>query len=704
MKKKTAIVVSLICAFALCLSALPGCSRDTGGKEIVLADITASPPQGTEETKTYSSKTLVSEEDAGMVQLACPADGGTYAICASVNAEAEYVLGLYFVGQTSEIKEISDDWLKGSGVTAMCAAEGGGLWLVRSTQITADKMEYELCTLKHEKYAPFLNIDVRDNSAITGVCAAKGRVFVSQTDYQGESVVTAYSLIGEKEYELDIGASYNLISDGNSLYIGKRSRDSTALSICSFDPESKKITELASFDSGSLLSCTSRKLYIGDATGAFEYDAGSGNARRLFQWASYGLSGVGVSLWSDGCGGFIACGREGVKALTLDAVNARKQITLAVNSPPGMYSSAVIAFNDSNTEYEVIIKDYSSYSDPQQMLNVDIIAGDRPDIIDAASFSGEIITPGTMTDLLKYINSDAELSEDDFLAGPLKAMMTDEGKLLAIAPIFYVSTFVCRTGTVEIKNYDGVIHSLSRMGTPEAAFAGTCSRDTFLQLAFCCGGVEKYSREEIVAILSYAAELPDIEDYSAQAENLASGKQHLMHNTLGSGMHLMSTVLNFFGSMNIEDLTVLGLPFREGTGVVIPAMYLAIPSNADNADGAWAFLKSLLMEGGPAENEYPLMKARYEATKAADKENIKRGLRTYYVVNGQEIEYVFDSVDFYELSDTLLQGVNGVYDADATAIGIVNEACAALFAGNKTVEAATDEILSRLNIYFSEQK
>ncbi|MEG1633184.1 MAG: hypothetical protein RR314_03930, partial [Oscillospiraceae bacterium] len=328
--------------------------------------------------------------------------------------------------------------------------------------------------------------------------------------------------------------------------------------------------------------------------------------------------------------------------------------------------------------------------------------GDGPDIIDAASFSGEIITAGAMTDLLKYIESDVELSIDDFLSGPLSAMMTEDGKLLAIAPIFYVSTFVCRTGTVEIKRYDGVIHSLSRMGTPEAAFAGTCSADTFLRLAFCCGDVDDYSREEIAAILKYAARLPAGEDYSAEAENLTSGNQLLMPDTLGSGMHLMSTVLNFFGTTSIEDLTVFGLPFREGTGVVVPAMYLAIPSNSDNADGAWAFLKSLLMEGSPAENEYPLLKDRYEATKAADENSIEKGLKTYYMVNGQEIEYVFENADFYELSDALLNGVNGVYDADAIAFGIVKDACAAFFAGNKTAEDSADEILSRLNIYFSE--
>lgn len=110
------------------------------------------------------------------------------------------------------------------------------------------------------------------------------------------------------------------------------------------------------------------------------------------------------------------------------------------------------------------------------------------------------------------------------------------------------------------------------------------------------------------------------------------------------------------------------------------------------------------MEGGPAENEYPLLRNRYEATKAADENSIEKGLKTYYMVNGQEIEYVFENADFYELSDTLLNGVNGVYDADAIAFGIVKDACTAFFDGNKTAEDATDEILSRLNTYFSEQK
>lgn len=702
MKKRTAIVVSLTCAFALCLSVLSACSRDAGGSGIVLADISSAPNKGTEETETYSSKTLLSEENAGMLQLACPADGGTYAICANVNAEAEYVLSLYFVGQTSEIKELSADWLKGCGVTAMCAAEGGGLWLIRSTPINEDEKEYELCTLKHEEYTPFLNIDVQDNSVITGLCAAKGRVFVSQTDFRGKNIVTAYSLTGEKEYELDIDSGFSMASDGNTVYIGKRIAGERGFSLLILDPQSKKMNELTQFDSGTILSCMGNKVYVGSPTGAFEYNSDTDKTHHLFQWASYGLSGVNALLWPDGEGGFIAGAREGLKVL-LPGAKARETVIFAVNSPPGLYSGAVIDFNENNPDYEVIIKDYSSYPNPQQMLNTDIIAGKGPDIIDVATFSGEMISSGAMMNLIDYIDSDPDISTDDFLRGPYEAMTTTKGELLAIAPVFYVNTFLCRANTMNPDGYAGVADALERMGPADTAFAGTLSRDDFLALASCCGDVDEYSQDDIEAILEYAAELPEIENLDNQAVNVASGKQRFMNSTIGSGMHLMSALLDNFASTNINDMTIYGSPFRSGTGVLIPVVYLSIPANASHSDGAWAFLKSLLTGEGTSENEYPIVKARYDDAKAADESSIEKGLKTYYMVNGQEIEYVFKNADFYELSDALLNGVNGVYDFDAAALDIVRNCSAAFFAGQDTAAAAAMDIISRLNIYFSEK-
>lgn len=594
-----------------------GCVRNNA-----LTEVSPEFPGRNGEELSYFSKTILGEENPlGIIGSVCPADGGIYIECKTINHKDGTSTGtLYFAEKSGDIQKMNSDWLCNSNIGFMCAAEGGGLWLIKTTYISKDTTEYELGSFKNGEYSTLLKLENRDNMYIHGLCCAKGRIFISQTNNQGINFIEAYTQIGKKEYEKSIGGqSFSIVSDGETLYIGKKSRNNKTLEVCSLEPESGNIKELASFGRGFILNCMPGKLYIWDSTGPLEYNIASGKSTRLFRWTACGLSGRKIMLWPDEKSGFIAAGAEGIKTLFLDTKRERKHVTLAVNAPPGMYSELIISFNEINAEYEVIIKDYSVYPDPQQMLNTDIISGNSPDLIDVAGFSGEIIKRGAMKDLMKYIKADKSIKKSDFLAGPLSAMMTEDGELLSIAPFFYVCTLLCREGTVETGNYNGVISALEKLGPPEDAFAGTFSRDSFLSLAFCCGGADKYSCDEVAAIIEYASKLPLEEDNSREIENLQNGKQRFMRITLGAPGHLFSTAIEDFACSGLDDLTVLGMPFYDGTGVVIPAVYFAIPANAANADGARAFLQNLLYifdnknthHSYEDLNEYPLMQPIY---------------------------------------------------------------------------------------------
>lgn len=96
-------------------------------------------------------------------------------------------------------------------------------------------------------------------------------------------------------------------------------------------------------------------------------------------------------------------------------------------------------FNDENHDYRVIVKDYSSYQDPMLMLSTEINAGNAPDIIDASTFSSQILKEGALENLLIYFESDADISTSDLLQAPFNTMLSKNGKLLGIFSIIFSS-------------------------------------------------------------------------------------------------------------------------------------------------------------------------------------------------------------------------------------------------------------------------
>lgn len=77
------------------------------------------------------------------------------------------------------------------------------------------------------------------------------------------------------------------------------------------------------------------------------------------------------------------------------------------------------------------------------------------------------------------------------------------------------------------------------------------------------------------------------------------------------------------------------------------------------------------------------------------------------MIDGKTVEYIYktkDITDSYKFSDKILDGLSGVCDEDAKVYEIVTDACGAYFAGQKSIDATVDEIMSRFNIYFSEKK
>jgi len=116
-----------------------------------------------------------------------------------------------------------------------------------------------------------------------------------------------------------------------------------------------------------------------------------------------------------------------------------------------MIQSAVYDFNKKSTEYQIEIRDYyaeatdngmDEYMTLQSAMNLDILAGDGPDIIvGSADLLSIYADKGCLTDFNELMAADGDFNRDEYLANIFKICETD-GKLYQICTEFAIDGLV----------------------------------------------------------------------------------------------------------------------------------------------------------------------------------------------------------------------------------------------------------------------
>lgn len=427
----------------------------------------------------------------------------------------------------------------------------------------------------------------------------------------------------------------------------------------------------------------------------------------------------------------------------------KRQIVLAVNLPPdeeswwpyGDYTAQIQEFNILSRDYEIVTKNYGGYPDPQAALNADIAVGNAPDLIDMSrantngvyswdeetqqetftpSFRGDMVRLGVCEDLLPYVERD--LGADALLPGPLNAMLTN-GKLLSLAPSFRVVAMIGPKALVEGQT-PGSFAELSELaGGAESVFHAGVWRGDFLLYAFA-NSHREYTKEQVEDILRFGGCLNSNADPALKVQPFNGGDwdpsmDFLIDNGdiwFGSQRFDLCTVGNP-GELMVGDAVSLGLEegyFREpvsavgfpGSGDLFlqPQGELVIPVNAANKEGAWAFLRFVLQDeyllnlnrGGGFVTGIPITRSAYERGMAVYRQQATGSVR----VCEQDLSYDVENV-FAEY-DRMVDQVSGVLRGGDELYQAVKGIAAAYYAGEKSLDAAAQEIFSKLQIYNSE--
>lgn len=351
-------------------------------------------------------------------------------------------------------------------------------------------------------------------------------------------------------------------------------------------------------------------------------------------------------------------------------------------------------YNAKSEKYYIQIKDYlaegASFSDGVDKLNLDIISGTAPDLINFAGFSyDQYAEKGLLEDIGALMDAETSADISDYW---LLEALADDGPLYVVAPGFMLMTY-CGLSAC-FPNSDGCSYSqindllTSNPGTSivgsisPADFLSNCVSSSYDDLIDHKNGVCFFDSENFIQMLELAqSSAVTAQIYDAgitDMEMLATRKQLLLPVTLQS-IKSMTKLKSNAG----QPLAFVGWPTPDGSNGTMAYLMdpVAINSRSKNKSGAWDFIRYILND------------TEVQAAVSADCFPISKS-----AVSGE----LYDHTAYQKFVD-LTENVDLVYQYDSTITDIVTEESAAYFAGDKTAEAVADIIQNRVQTYLNEQ-
>lgn len=515
----------------------------------------------------------------------------------------------------------------------------------------------------------------------------------------------------------------------------------------------------ANFPSGNgrgLVSGIEQDFLVHDGTSVYEYDMETQTKTAVFDWLDCDINGSTVQNI-----GVLADGRilaiiedwesddRGLAFLTktkASEVAQKETIVVATMSGGGSeLQAAAVAFNKSNDNYRISIKQYLDYdnwsentwSDAMTNLLNDITSSNCPDIIDLTGLNiNQLAAKDVFVDLNKYLEKSQVLNREDFIENILNACTYDE-KLVTIPSYFELMTVIGSTEKVGA-DMGWTLQELIAFADqyPEAQLFDRMSKNSILYYLMMYNenlfidwatGKCKFDTDEFKSLLSFVNRFPDEVDWEqgqASTPTRIQNGEVLLDTAYIYNFESIQIYWEMFGG----DVTCIGFPSvdsNSGCALMMGQAY-GITTKSKKQDGAWEFIESMFTkeDNGDWWYGFPTLKAKLEAMK-------EDAMKLEYVTdengepildeNGEPIvmgggsgvgyedgwEYTYTvptqkEVDIILSLMDVAQPVSGNSESQIT--DIINEEAAAYWAGQKSVDEVANIIQSRIQIYVDENR
>jgi len=385
-------------------------------------------------------------------------------------------------------------------------------------------------------------------------------------------------------------------------------------------------------------------------------------------------------------------------------------------------STQIAAFNKTSDSYRIKVKEYGSgdTEDGLLQLNTDIISGNAPDIlslsygVDAENY----ISKGVLADLTPFFAKDTELKPDDLISNAL-GIYSGKGQIYGVPLSFQIETLIGRTD--DVGNQAGwTLEDIMKTADSlpgEMALIHNGSQEEVLQCLLTAGidtfvdqdtGNCHFDGDEFIQLLELVSRFPAkeqlIRSYQTYTD-LSQNQALLLSRRIGAVDDYQYAQALFQG----VPITCIGYPTCQGSGsLIVPYDSFGISSQSLHPDGAWEFLRTLLInefqyERAQRSNFFPL---RRDTLETMFQEEMQK--EAYRLSTRGESDFVYHQEPVTaEVTDALRQLICSAQSSlsfDVNAYNIILEEAAPYFAGQKTAAEAANVIQGRLQIYFSENR
>ena len=513
------------------------------------------------------------------------------------------------------------------------------------------------------------------------------------------------------------------------------------------------VTGDGDFNGMNFFSGAGSTLMASDGNYLYSVDVSTGVSTKMLSWLDSDINAsnlTGVAAAGDDqilvlCNRFSMKGNNtfemGILTKTpASEIPERTILTLGAEYLDSNVKDAVIDYNRKSNEYRITMVDYSQYNTEDdytlgnQQLDRDVISGNCPDIISLSSgHQAKYIAKGALADLSALLEKDDSISQDDLVAGALKAY-TSDGKLYGMPYYFNVQSLIASVKLVGDRTswtmsdmtqvIEGLDDTVSVMEyTTQTSFLQQMVYQNMNQYVDYGKATCSFDSDAFKQLLTASAKLPTEDELYGDSDEGISWSSDDTYQQLQSGDLLMTSAYisgdsyslkEFYGLYNNKDFGMvnIGYPTDEGSGVQVSVNYgLAISAKSKYTDVAWDFIKTLLSDDFQAEQwNFPVTKSALDKTLAEAMEQDfymdENNEKVYYDQTAYigDTEYTMSPLTQEQVDDfkAMVDGasVAGNYDTDI--MDIINEEAAAFFSGDKTADDVAALIQNRVSIYLGE--
>ena len=574
-----------------------------------------------------------------------------------------------------------------------------------------------------------------------------------------DSKIYCFGADGSEKEHIDMENQWimNMISTGDGTVVAEYFADGAgSATLCKVESgklgDPITISGDGNFSNMNVYPGTGSTLMASDGNFLYSVDINTGVSTKMLSWLDSDINATnlsGVAAASEDqilvlCSRFSMKGRDTYELGTLTKTPAseipeRTLLTLGAEYLDSNIKDAVIDYNRKSNDYRITLVDYNQYNTEDdytlgaQQLDRDVVSGNCPDIISITSGHQEkYIAKGALADLSALMEKDDSISQDDLVAGALKAYLSD-GKLYGMPYCFNVQSLIASVKLVGDRTswtmadlaqvIDGLDDTVSVMEyTTQTEFLQQMVYQNINQFVDYGKATCSFDSDAFKQLLAASSKLPTSDELYGDGDEIsvASSDSYQM---LQSGDLLLTTsyisgdsysIKEFYGLYNNKNFGMvnIGYPTDEGSGVQISVSGgLAISAKSKYTDAAWDFIKTLLSDDFQTDQwGFPVTKTAFDKAMAAtmekDSYTDENGETVYYDQTAHigDTEYTIPPLtqeqvdDFKAMVDNA--SVGGNYDSDI--LDIINEEAAAFFSGDKSADDVAALIQNRVSIYLGE--